>query len=53
FSADGIDPASSILAAALPEDLGRQVADLGAGWGFLSAHVLTRESVGAVHLVEA
>ena len=53
FSADGIDPASSILAAALPEDLGRQVADLGAGWGFLSAHVLTRESVEAVHLVEA
>ena len=53
FSADGIDPASEMLAAALPEKLGRQVADLGAGWGFLSAHVLTRDTVEAVHLVEA
>lgn len=53
FSADAIDPASALLAESLPENLGRQVADLGAGWGFLSAHVLTRETVEAVHLVEA
>tara|TARA_R110002033_G_scaffold38491_2_gene77896 strand:+ start:12718 stop:13686 length:969 start_codon:yes stop_codon:yes gene_type:complete len=53
FSADGIDPASEMLAAALPEKLGKQVADLGAGWGFLSAHILTRSDVEAVHLVEA
>jgi 16S rRNA (guanine1207-N2)-methyltransferase len=37
----------------LPQHLGRNVADLGAGWGFLSAHILTRDTVGAVHLVEA
>lgn len=53
FSADGIDPASALLAEVLPDDLGRSVADLGAGWGFLSAHVLTRQTVEAVHLVEA
>ncbi len=53
FSADGVDLASALLADVLPEKLGVQVADLGAGWGFLSAHVLTREDVEAVHLVEA
>ena len=53
FSADAVDPASALLAAALPEKLGRQVGDLGAGWGFLSAHVLTRPDVEAVHLVES
>lgn len=53
FSADGVDLASALLSDALPEKLGAQVADLGAGWGFLSAHILTRESVKAVHLVEA
>ncbi len=53
FSADGIDPGSALLAEALPEDLQGQVGDLGAGWGFLSAHVLVREGVEALHLVEA
>jgi 16S rRNA (guanine1207-N2)-methyltransferase len=53
FSADGIDPASALLAEALPEKLGRQVGDFGAGWGFLSAHVLTRSDVEAAHLIEA
>lgn len=53
FSADAIDPASALLVAALPDHLGRQVGDLGAGWGYISAHVLTREDVDAVHLVEA
>jgi len=53
FSADGVDIASALLADALPAKLGKQVCDLGAGWGFLSAHVLTREGVEAVHLVEA
>lgn len=53
FSADGIDPASALLVDALPDTLGKRVADLGAGWGFLSAHVLTRPDVDAVHLVEA
>lgn len=53
FSADGIDPASELLAAHLPDRLGARVGDLGAGWGFLSAHVLTRADVKVVHLVEA
>ncbi len=52
FSADGVDPASALLAEALPEAMVGTVADLGAGWGYLSAHVLTR-NVAAVHLVEA
>ena len=53
FSADGVDLASALLADALPEKLGKNVVDLGAGWGYLSAHILTRDTVDAVHLVEA
>lgn len=53
FSADGIDPASAALAAALPQKLGRNVADLGAGWGYLSAEVLKRPGVETLFLVEA
>ncbi|MEP2533711.1 methyltransferase [Shimia sp.] len=53
FSADGIDPASQALAAALPAKLGRVVADLGAGWGYLSSKILENENVRDVHLVEA
>ena len=53
FSADGIDPASALLADMLPKTLGKRVADLGAGWGFLSAHILTRPEVEELHLVEA
>ncbi len=53
FSADGVDLASALLAEALPDKLGKHVCDLGAGWGYLSAHILTREGVEAVHLVEA
>ncbi|MEL6100515.1 MAG: methyltransferase [Pseudomonadota bacterium] len=53
FSADGIDPASALLTAALPDELGPVVADLGAGWGFLSAHILAREAIERLHIVEA
>lgn len=53
FSADGVDPASALLAETLPDQLGCQVADLGAGWGYLAAHVLTRPEVETLHLVEA
>jgi len=53
FSADGIDPGSAALAAALPADLGGAVADLGAGWGWLSAQILARDGVTALHMVEA
>lgn len=52
FSADGIDPASKALAAALPEKLGKQVADLGAGWGYLSRTILTRGEVEDLYLIE-
>jgi 16S rRNA (guanine1207-N2)-methyltransferase len=53
FSADDVDLASALLVDALPEKIKGEVADLGAGWGFLSAHILTREGVTGVHLVEA
>ncbi|WP_164659336.1 class I SAM-dependent methyltransferase [Tropicibacter sp. Alg240-R139] len=53
FSADGIDPASALLAQALPDKLGRRVLDLGAGWGYLSAQVLKNAKVEQLDLVEA
>ncbi len=53
FSADGIDPASSLLLSALPENPGRRSADLGAGWGFLSSRLLQRTKVEKIYLVEA
>ncbi|MGP6088538.1 class I SAM-dependent methyltransferase [Antarctobacter jejuensis] len=53
FSADGPDPASVALAAALPDTLKGRFADLGAGWGWLSNRILTREDVKELHLVEA
>ncbi|TMV03255.1 class I SAM-dependent methyltransferase [Ruegeria sediminis] len=53
FSADGIDPASELLLTALPDKLGRSVADLGAGWGFLSARLQSNARIETLHLVEA
>lgn len=53
FSADGIDPASAILLTALPEKLGARLADLGAGWGYLSAGLLDAPGMQTLHLVEA
>lgn len=53
FSADGPDPASQALAAALPEKLPSRIVDLGAGWGWLSAQILQHPGVGTLHLVEA
>ncbi|MCX7558582.1 class I SAM-dependent methyltransferase [Sulfitobacter sp. F26204] len=53
FSADAVDLASALLVDALPGKLGGTVVDLGAGWGFLAAHVLARPAVKQVHLVEA
>lgn len=53
FSADGIDPGSALLAAHLPRDLKGKGADLGAGWGWLSAQVLAQPAVKELHLVEA
>lgn len=42
FSCDHIDPGSQLLADHLPAHLRGNVADLGAGWGFLSNAVLKR-----------
>lgn len=53
FSADGIDPASQLLADALPPELPAHMADLGAGWGFLSAAVLARQGVETLQMIEA
>jgi 16S rRNA (guanine1207-N2)-methyltransferase len=53
FSADGVDPASALLVSALPPKLGRRIGDLGAGWGYLSAHLNERPEVESLHLVEA
>lgn len=53
FSADAVDRGSAMLAAVLPSDMSGRVADLGAGWGFLSSVVLARPAVKEVHLVEA
>ncbi|PZX19634.1 16S rRNA (guanine1207-N2)-methyltransferase [Palleronia aestuarii] len=52
FSADGVDPASALLARTLPPLNGR-VVDLGAGWGYLASKVLETEAVTECHLVEA
>lgn len=53
FSADGIDRASALLAAALPAELPARVADLGAGWGYLGRAVLARAGVAHLDVVEA
>lgn len=52
FSWTEIDPGSRLLAETMPPLAGR-VADLGAGWGWLSAQVLTRVPVKRVDLYEA
>lgn len=53
FSADGIDPASRMLADHLPAELGAHVIDLGAGWGYLAARALERPGIARLDLVEA
>ncbi|WP_397542544.1 methyltransferase [Roseovarius salis] len=53
FSADGVDPGSALLADHLPARLGARVADLGAGWGYLSHRALAREDIEELHVVEA
>lgn len=53
FSADGPDRGSVLLAQALPKDLPSRVADLGAGWGYLSRAILQRPGVKHLDVVEA
>ncbi len=54
FSSDHIDPGSKLLADHLPAHLRGNVADLGAGWGFLSDAILRRcPGVDRLDLFEA
>lgn len=53
FSADAVDAGSAALAAALPDKLPTRIVDLGAGWGWLSAQILSHPGVEILHLVEA
>lgn len=53
FSPDRIDKASEALAAALPAKLPAKIADLGAGWGYLSRAILSHDGVKQLHVVEA
>ncbi|MDA3914097.1 MAG: class I SAM-dependent methyltransferase [Oleiagrimonas sp.] len=54
FAWDRIDTASALLAAHLPMDIQGRVADLGAGWGYLSAEIVRRcPRVNALDLYEA
>ncbi len=52
FSEGKVDPGSRLLAGALPPLSGR-VADLGAGWGYLSAAVLAHPGVTHLDMIEA
>jgi 16S rRNA (guanine1207-N2)-methyltransferase len=51
FSSDAVDKGSVFLAENLPKLYGK-VADLGAGWGYLSRHILTNEKVDTLDLIE-
>ena len=53
FSEGGVDRGSQVLAAGLPAKLPARVADLGAGWGYLSAAALARPGVQQIDLIEA
>jgi 16S rRNA (guanine1207-N2)-methyltransferase len=51
---NGIDEGSRLLAAHLPPDIAGRVADLGAGWGFLSISLLERcPNIASLDLYEA
>jgi 16S rRNA (guanine1207-N2)-methyltransferase len=54
FSCDHIDPGSEFLANHLPAHLRGKIADLGAGWGYLSDAVLKRcPGIARIDLFEA
>ncbi len=54
FSADGLDPASALLIENFPSNATGLAADLGAGWGALSAALLTQApGLTGLDLVEA
>lgn len=53
FSGGAVDTGSALLAEALPAKLPARMADLGAGWGYLAAPVLSRIGVKSLDLIEA
>jgi len=54
FAWDRVDAASTLLADHLPADLSGRVADIGAGYGYLSAQIIRRcPAVTAIDLYEA
>jgi 16S rRNA (guanine1207-N2)-methyltransferase len=54
FAWDRVDPASALLASLLPQTLAGRVADLGAGYGYLSSEIVRRcPRVSALDLYEA
>lgn len=54
FSPDKIDEGSALLAAHFPNRLKGRVADLGAGWGWLSQAALEAcDGIEEIHLIEA
>jgi len=54
FSPDHVDPGSRLLAANLPADISGDVADFGAGWGYLAAELLSRPGgISRIDLYEA
>lgn len=54
FAWDRVDAASALLAEQLPVDLSGRVADLGAGYGYLSSQLLARcAGITAIDLYEA
>lgn len=52
FSADAPDPGSVFLSEHLPANLGKEVLDLGAGWGYLSRGVLQKNANTRITTVE-
>ncbi len=53
FSDGAVDAGSALLAEALPAKLPARMADLGAGWGYLSGQALLRDGVAEIDLIEA
>ncbi len=53
FSDGAVDAGSALLVDALPAKLPHRMADLGAGWGYLAAPVLSRKGVTSLDLIEA
>ncbi len=53
YSDGAVDAGSALLAELLPPKLPARMADLGAGWGYLSGKMLERTGVASVDLIEA